>query len=287
MKQITAILLLLLAFSLSKGQIDKNGNPTFNSQILGTEDHGEFQLSRSYYTITNNIDNKESSVFIAENPSAEQYLDFARDQTSYFFIIHKGQELMTMVILLQNNEQQPTQFAYNIFNPHNKQSVIAPCNVWGEITEKRAEELIALKIDSTAKIIDLPMNGKGLMFNGIVYRIQPYDKLLAEVTDLATQLVESKGPEKEDPAEVLRRESIGGKFDFKKQLEKEDHAFFLLEGVSYNKDHFAILLWGQTALQLGIKSAKKAKKLWQEIYDRKMNKAEEKALIKGFELQEE
>ena len=66
--------------------------------------------------------------------------------------------------------------------------------MWGEISEKRAHELLELKVDSSAKIIDLPNNGKGLLFEGIVYRIQPYDNLKKDVTELANKLMkETKG----------------------------------------------------------------------------------------------
>jgi hypothetical protein len=78
-----------------------------------------------------------------------------------------------------------------------------PCSVWGELNEKRAEELLKLKVDSAAALIDLPNNGKGLLFNGIAYRIQSFDKLKTEVIAIAGQII---GVEKRKP--LLTRKSI-------------------------------------------------------------------------------
>lgn len=282
MKKIALILFAVITQTTAYGQTDKNGNPVFNSDVISEEKLEGFELTSSYYTIENNISNKGSSVYVSEKPTLTEYLKFARELPANFFIIHKGQYLMFFILLLPNVEGSNTNLSYNIINPNNGKSIQKACNVWGEISEKRADELLKLKVDTAAKIIDLPNNGKGLLFNGIAYRIQPYDKLKAEVIEVAMQLTTTK-EEIKDSVEYIKKETIGGKLDFNKVLEKEKQALFLYDGVAYNKKDFAIYLWGKNVKMLGVSSSKKAKKLWEEINNRTLTAPEKKALVSGFD----
>jgi len=281
MKKSILTLLIILSLTNVFGQTDKHGNPIFNNILISEEKLEKFELTSSYYTIDNNISDKNSSVYVNDNPSLSQYLKFARELPSNFFIIHQGENVMVMIMLIQTVEGSNTTLSYNILNPNNGKSMQAPCKVWGEISEKRADELLKLNVDSAAKIIDLPNNGKGLLFNGIAYRIQSYDKLKAEVIEIAKQLTTPK-EEIKDPKEYIKKETIGGKLDFNKVLEKEKQALFLYDGVAYNKKDFAIYLWGKKVKMLGISSSKKATRLWEDINNRTLTSPEKKALISGY-----
>ncbi|MGY6648560.1 hypothetical protein [Wenyingzhuangia sp. IMCC45574] len=81
-------------------------------------------------------------------------------------------------------------------------------------------------------------------------------------------------------------ESIGGKLDFKKVLEADGKANTLIafDGVAYSVESYAILLWGQSVKKIGIGSYKKAKSLWEKIYQKKLSKYQTKALKKGYKL---
>ncbi len=282
MKKTALTLLTVITLTNAFGQTDRHGNPVFNSELISEDKLDEFELTSSYYTIDNNISNKGSSVYVNDNPTSDDYLKFARELPSNFFIVHQGQSVMVMIMLMQKIDGSNTTLSYNIINPNNGKSMQLSCNVFGEISEKRADELLKLKVDSAAKIIDLPNNGKGFLFNSIVYRIQPYNKLKAEVIEIAKQL---SAPEQEikDPVEYIKNETIGGQLDFNKVLEKETQALFLYDGVAYNKKDFAIFLWGKKVKILGVGSSKKAKKLWEEINNRTLTDPEKKALISGFE----
>lgn len=282
MKKIALFLLTVCILTIAFGQTDKHGKPVFNSELISEEKLDGFELTSSYYTIGNNIANKGSSVYVSDKPTLTDYLKFARELPSNFFIIHHGQRVMVMIMLIPKVDGSNTTLSYNIVNPNNGKSMQTPCNVWGEISEKRAEELLKLKVDTAAKIIDLPNNDKGLLFNGIAYRIQPYDKLKAEVIAIAKQLTT---PEEEikDPIEYIKKETICGKLDFNKVLEKETQALFLYDGVAYNKKDFAIYLWGKKVKMLGVGSSKKATKLWEEINNRTLTDPEKKALVSGFD----
>jgi hypothetical protein len=89
----------------------------------------------------------------------------------------------------------------------------------------------------------------------------------------------------EDPIEYIRKESIGGKLDFKVTLEKEKKGFYLYDGIAYNQKDFAIFLWGQAVKRLGIPTRKKASKLWEEINKRELTKPEKNALTRGFNME--
>jgi len=281
-KQIAIILLAIFIQISAYGQTDKNGNPVFNSELISEEKLDSFELTSSYYTIDNNISNAGSSVYVSDKPTLTEYLKFARDLPSNVFIIHQGKRVLIMIMLMQKNEDSKTTLSYNIVNPNNGKSMQAPCNVWGEISERRSDELLKLKVDPTAKIIDLPNRGKGIQFDGIVYRIQPYDKLKAEIIEIAKQLTT---PEEEikDPIEYIKKETIGGKLDFNKVLEKETQSLFLYDGVAYNKKDFAIYLWGKKVKMLGISSSKEAVRLWEEINSSTLTEPEEKALVSGID----
>lgn len=282
-----SFLFFLIIFALTKlyGQTDKNGNPIFNSELISEEKFDNFELTSAYYNIKENITNKKSSVYISDNPTLENYLKFSRDLPAIFFIAHKGQAVICMVMLLQKNDNEKTTLTYNIVNPNNNKSIQVPCTVWGEINEKRVEELLKLKVDTSSRVMNLPNNGKGLLFNGITYRIQSFEKVKAEVIEIINQIAVDKKQTAEikDPEDYIKKETIGGKLDFNKVLEKETTPFFLDDGIAYSKKDFAIYLWGKKVKTLGISSAKKASKLWEEIYNRELTSPEKRALEKGFD----
>ena len=82
----------------------------------------------------------------------------------------------------------------------------------------------------------------------------------------------------------IKNETIGGKLDFMKVLEKEGKTKTLLiyDGVAYNSKDYSILLWGQAVKRLGIKKVKDASLLWEDIYKRQMTKPELNSLTAGF-----
>ncbi|MBO2011009.1 hypothetical protein [Hymenobacter negativus] len=93
----------------------------------------------------------------------------------------------------------------------------------------------------------------------------------------------SRNHKEENISQYIRKESVGGALDFKKSLEKDEHAFFLYGSFAYNKKDFSIFLWGKKVKNLGLASSKEAVKLWQEIYNHQLTAPEEKALVRGFE----
>ncbi len=282
-----SVLFFLVIFTLTNtfGQIDKNGNSIFNSNLISEEKFDNFELTSSYYNIKENISNKQSSVYVSDTPTLDEYIKFSRNLPATIFIAHKGTTVICMIMLLQKNDNGKTTLTYNILNPNTKKSFQAPCNVWGEINEKRAEELLQLMPDKSSVLVDLPNNGKGLLFNDIVYRIQPFDKLKAEVIEIVNQITGNvKQPEEiKDIEEFIKKETVGGKLDFNKVLENETQSMYMYDNILYSKKDFAIFLWAKKVKILGIKSSKKAATLWEEINGKELTKPEKNALEKGFD----
>lgn len=181
--------MIVLGIGTVFSQTDKHGNPVFNSEVISEEKFDDFGLTSMYYTIDNNISNKGSSVYVSEKPTLPEYLKFSRELPSYAFLLHQEHKVRYMIMLTTVINGTKTTLSYHIVNPDNGKSVDVPCNVWGEISEKRADELTKLKIDEESNVIDLPNNGKLFLFDGVTYRIQPYDQLKEEVTKIAKHLI--------------------------------------------------------------------------------------------------
>jgi hypothetical protein len=114
--------------------------------------------------------------------------------------------------------------------------------------------------------------------------MKPTLLILLTVFALTNVSGQTSQQETSDPEAYIRKESIGGKLDFYKLLENEKEGFLIQEGgVAYNKKDFAIYLWGKKVKQLGIRSSKKAAKLWEEIQKRELTDPEKKALIAGYD----
>lgn len=249
------ISLLFTAFILTAtlfAQVDKNGNPVFNSELISEEKFELFELSSSYYTINNNINNKASSVYVSDQPTVEAYITFARNLPATFFIVHKGEKVICMIMLLQKNDNGKTSLTYNLYGPNSKNAIEVPCNVWGEINEKRAQELLKLHVDTAAAIIELPNNGKGLLFNGITYSIQPYEKLKTEILAIADQITGSKQEQGGNSIEAfIKKESVaGGKLDFYTTLADEKGLLYH-DGIAYSKKRFCYLSVGSSPEKTG------------------------------------
>lgn len=90
--------------------------------------------------------------------------------------------------------------------------------------------------------------------------------------------------QEEEVKKYIKTESIGGKLDFSKAVDKEYSTALIRFGDAlYNKKDFAILLWGAKVRALGIASLDEAHSIWEEINHRILTEPEKKALKTGFE----
>ena len=154
MNKFLMILLMLIAAQCFS-QTDQNGNPVFNSISLSEATIKDFSLLENYYTLKNNIENKNSSVYISNKPTLNEIENAALSLPSDFFIVSKKQAAIHLIMLLNKPTRQ-----YFVLNLTTRKQIQFPCSISGDITENRANEIIKEKYDSKAKI-----NGDKLFFN--------------------------------------------------------------------------------------------------------------------------
>lgn len=280
MKKVITQVIILLVFNLTLGQIENKENKIRDYIPLeGFEMKGLYILPL-YFSLKKNVDSKD---ILNKN----EYIEVAKNLLSYSFMIHKGNKRFLFAVVNLNSIKQDSDinFSYGITNLSNSMRTRKPSKVLGEISEKRAYELLELSIDNQAKINVLPTKEKELFFNGMTYKIQSFEEIKNEVAELGLQLL--KKPVKAEVLDYIEKETIDGHLDFNKLLEQKDQSFFLFEGVVYNKNDYAILIWGNSLRRLGIKSAKKAKNLWEKIHQNELNNFQAAALKKGVRMEKE
>ncbi|WP_439882764.1 hypothetical protein ACSX1A_06245 [Pontibacter sp. MBLB2868] len=187
MRKILLALLSILTFWQAYGQTDKHGNPVFNSVTTSEISLDGLTLISNYYTLKNNIENRNSSVYISASPQLADIENAALKLPSDFFILTKAGKMVAMV-LLQND---PKRELMTIIMSSNKQATF-PCTLKGDITENRAHELIKEGYDPSAS-----MENGYLIFNNNRYQIISNKDIEEAVLDLIKK-------EKLDKKEAIR-----------------------------------------------------------------------------------
>ncbi|WDF45188.1 hypothetical protein PQ459_09785 [Chryseobacterium sp. KACC 21268] len=280
MNKVYKFLMILLSLNLFS-QTDRNGNPVFNSVTVSEEKLNGYQLNTNYYTIDNNINNKNSSVFMSENPTLDQVEKFATKLPSDFFLIVKDNSPINMVMVVENPDKK-----YFVINPSTGNSKTFECNLQGDITETRAKEIIEKKYDSTAKIID-----NKLFFNNKEFKIISSDELKKGITKLIEKekLNEGKASDLKIADKALLRKTIideskvGGKLDFFTEIKgQEMDGIQVKKGIFSTKQNIAIYKWGRANFEMGVNTFDDAIEIWGEIKGRKANQREIDYIKMGF-----
>lgn len=280
MNKVYKFLMILLSLNLFS-QTDRNGNPVFNSVTVSEEKLNGYQLNTNYYTIDNNINNKNSSVFMSENPTLDQLEKFATKLPSDFFLIVKENSPINMVMIVENPDKK-----YFVIDPSTGNSKTFDCNLQGDITETRAKEIIEKKYDSTAKIID-----NKLFFNNKEFKIISSDELKKGITKLIEKekLNEGKASDLKIADKALLRKTIideskvGGKLDFFTEIKgHEMDGIQVKKGIFSTKQNIAIYKWGRANFEMGVNTFDDAIEIWGEIKGRKANQREIDYIKMGF-----
>ncbi len=253
----------------------------FISQEIDDADYGSFSLNTSYYTISNNIDNRQSSAFISDTPSSDEYLYFAQHQPSYYFLIHRKRSVSGMILFHQQTTAHRSGFIYTIVNPATGHRREVPSRLQGELTQQRAHELVADQLISTASLL----NDTVFLLNKTRYPVLALAAVQKEVVALAQQLLGREQGKVDDLKEYIRAETIGGTLDFKATLAQEPQQRFSRHGIVYDKARFSVLLWGGAVRMLGLRSIETARALWEDIQQRPLTQPEWRALRNGFQEQ--
>jgi hypothetical protein len=271
------LLILILSIFLTSSnlysQFDKNGNPIFNSEKIESFRVENVEVVSSYYTIKNNIDNKQSSVFINENPALDDYWNFSNDLPSYYFMIVDMGKVKGMLMLIPKDDS----FFYNVVIPDKNENFQIHSKLKGKITENRAKELADIKKIKAILIDDV------LKFNNKDFQVLKYNDVIEEVKNIVKERIIHHDDQNAALEKYIKTESKGGKLDFKDSVEKYEGAFINFDSILYNKKDFAILMWAAAVKKVGIADLNNAQRLWQEINERNLSEPELKALRKGFE----
>ena len=283
MKKITIIILSFLTLSLGQtfGQTDKNGNPVFNSVSTTEKSLDEFLLISNYYTLKNNIENKQSSVFVSENPTLDQVEKSAINLPSDFFILTKESKMVVMVMLQNDPKRQ-----FMTIEMQTKQQSTFTCNLIGDITENRANEIIKEKYDTTATI----ENGK-LKFNGKEFIIISNQEIEEAVSALIKkEKLNQKKPsdimlpsKKEITLFILAETKHCGKLDFFTEIKgKEYDGVQIKQGVFTTKQSVALYKWGRACFDIGVNTVEDAYDIFAEHQGKPVNERDKEYIKAGF-----
>lgn len=277
----TLTLIFLLFSTISFSQTDKNGNPVFNSITIKEETIQDFQISLNYYTLKTNIENKNSSVYISDNPTLQEIENASINLPSDFFIITRKQGILNL-IMLQNYPQRQ----FFVINPETGKQSQFPCTLKGDITENRANELIKENYDTKAKI-----NGNKLFFNNNKLSIISTEEIRKAVLELIVNEKLSIGDstnlkiltKEELKIMVLTESKEGGKFDFFTEIKGHEYdGLQITPGLFTTKLGVALYKWGRANFELGVNTVEDALAIWKEFKSREPNQREIDYITKGF-----
>lgn len=280
MKKVIFIAFIFLSLHLFC-QTDRHGNPVFNSVTLSEEKVNDYQLNTNYYTLSNNINNRHSSVFISETPSLDQIEMAATKLPSDFFLTIKNGSAVNLVMIAD----KPNERIFFVVNPNNGENRTFPCDIKGDITENRAKEIIE-KFDKSAKI-----NGTKFSFNNKDFTIISNTEVKDKIKKLIDEQKLSDGTsgnikvlDKAMLKKMITEETKEkGKLDFFTEIKgHEMDAIQVKSGVFSTKQGIALYKWGRENYELGVNTVEDALEIWAEIKNRKPNQREIDYIKMGF-----
>ena len=276
MRKILIVFMSVFVSFQSLCQLDSNVNPILISSSIEKVNFKNFVLEFKYYSIEDNLK--------ITNPSVIDYVKFARKTSSYIVFVQKNGKVKFSIELCQRDKGFRDSFYYKIINHKTNGVMELPCSVGGEISEKRVDEMIKNQYDSLSKKGHISgTNKKQFLYNNMIYGYQSYDLVKEEINAISQELMRPKFSSQKEIKNYIIEQSKNGELDFDSILKKEKQDLFLIDGIAYNKNDFAVLLWAKKVKRLGLMDSKKTCKLWEKIYKRKMTKPQKKAFKIGFE----
>ena len=279
-KLLTTLLMLLATQCFS--QTDHNGNPVFNSISINEDTLKDFHLLGNYYTLKNNIENKNSSVYISKRPTLKEIENAALNLPSDFYLVSKNQATLNLIMIVNKPNRQ-----YFVVNPTTGKQLQFPCSIEGDITENRANEIIKEKYDPKANI-----NGNKFFFNNKTLTIIPSEVIKKNILDLIEaqklNIGDSSGVKiftKEDLKKVVLKESrVNGKLDFFTEIKgHEMDGIQIKPGLFDTKIGIALYKWGRANFELGVNKVEDAFEFWAEYKGRPANSREKEYIKLGFD----
>lgn len=281
MKHSFLLMLVLLLSGQVFAQQDKNGNPVFNSVGLQEQAFGDFVLHSNYYTLKNNIEHPQSSVFISATPTLAEIEEAAAGLPSYFFILTKKSKAVAAITLLERPERK-----FMVTEMNTRRQSLFPCSLKGDLTENRAQELLQEKYDPAAALTQ-----DKLTFHGKEWVVIPKKDIVDAVLQLISkEQLDTLAPsemilvsQKEIRAFVLAASKDGGKMDFFSEIKgKENDGVQLKPGLFTSNRSVALYKWGRACFELGVNTVEDAQGIYSEIKGGALNERESDYIRMGF-----
>lgn len=105
---------------------------------------------------------------------------------------------------------------------------------------------------------------------------------LIVATLVFAQTVHTQRPDLTETIAYIKKETLGGKLDFRSVLNDSVSVVVYHKGVGFNKNDYYVFLWGQAVSDSGLSSSEYAAKLWEEIHNQKLTMPQKTALMIGF-----
>lgn len=275
------ILLFSALTNTLQGQSDDYGVPVFNSVSTGEKQVNNMLLISNYYTLSNNIENKLSSVFIASQPTLDQIQNAAVTLQSDFFILTRERNIIATITLMNAPKREFTIYILS----QNKQ-ITAPCDLVGDITENRANELVQKKYDTTAYI------GEGqLHFNGQTFQIIKNSDIENAVLDVIKHeklnMKRPSGtyvPSKEELKNYILSESaVGRPLDFFSEIKGHEYDGLQIKpGLFTTKQGVALYKWGRACFDIGVNTPADAVEIFSEYQGKPTSPRDQDYIKMGF-----
>jgi hypothetical protein len=275
------VVLLLFSAGYTSAQTEKPGDPIVNFVNKGELTVKDYQLSSNYYTLKNNLSNRSSKAYVADQPTLAQITAAALRMPSEMYKVSKKGVELNMVLFVAGSDN-----TFLVVEPLAKLQTAFKSDLAGVITENRAKELIKEKYDPAAII-----KGGQLTFNKGQYLIIPD----AQIKAALIALIEKEGLSNEGPAgssltyaqihqQIISGSKEGGKLDF----------FTPIKGREYDEKQLkpdmivttisaALYEWGKANAALGVKSIQDALAYFSEVNARSLSNREIEFITMGFE----
>ena len=170
---------IMLSGCASRKGFDENGDPVFNSILVKDTTLGRMEVAVHYYTVANNIANRNSSVFVSEKPTEDQIWDFVVGKPSYFFIVHKSKFVSKMAILMPESEREGAFWYYDVVD-ENKNRKRMESNLKGSLTHHRFLEMAGKLDESDYKESEIN-NGIGVPnHKKVFYKVASLNRVLED-----------------------------------------------------------------------------------------------------------
>jgi hypothetical protein len=279
MKLILTVLTTLITLA-GIAQSDSNGNPVFNSVEAGEDSLGGYRLLANYYTLQNNIDNKGSSVYIADKPTLDQIAKAATNLPADFFILSKNGAIVKLILINTYPKKWFLVITPGLSEPQKYKNPLK-----GDMAENRANELIKAGYDPASAIAD----GK-LRFNDNSYTIISNAEIKKAVIHLINKehLADTTGivmrSKEEIHSAILKETNPGGKLDFFTPIKgHEMDGLQIKPGVFATRVSIALYYWGKANKDLGVATLEEAYAIFAEFKGRDLNTREKEYIKLGYE----